>query len=569
MIFAISIQVIILSALICVSKNYSNTINKNSISDSLIINDQFTLDQLNSYLLLNERYSFELELSDLSQTRKLDNIVYSQKNPTRNFDPKFIKIFDEGKKSLYRFRNAYYGVTQIDSSNKSVGYILTKKIYNSMAVMPTIVDFEFLILATIGAFLFNFFFLFFSLKKKILKHTDILVKVAAQKLNSKDLLSEINISEYRDLANKILKDRIENERLTKDKLISETALRVAHDIRSPLTVMEIKLAEVEKKSLAYSLDELKLSVQEIKSVANNLLDKYRDLANKSSNLEVGKYLDEKLCFILLPDFLETIMSDKKCEWVGKDINFLTSINSSPHDSWVLTQPNMLKSTLSNLLNNANEASENSVFIMLQVEIVNDFLSLIISDRGKGMTESVLRNALNGISTKSAGNGFGLKYAHEYIKDIGGNLHIYSKPGDGTKVILNFPKIKQPERLVKNIFISSYASVLLIDANQDEILFWQKQSLYLNIKIKFVPTFEIVESHFDINLHDTGVIIVLKYHQLIYIDAIKEKLGKKAAVCDFYVVLPKESMLSVTQSLNSENILFLTRDYINDVLIQEV
>ena len=77
----------------------------------------------------------------------------------------------------------------------------------------------------------------------------------------------------------------------------------------------------------------------------------------------------------------------------------------------------------------------------------DFVCLIVADSGEGMTEDVLRRALEPFfTTKIAANGagLGLSAVDNFVKQAGGFVTIKSHPGSGTTVTLSLPRAAEAE-----------------------------------------------------------------------------------------------------------------------------
>ena len=63
----------------------------------------------------------------------------------------------------------------------------------------------------------------------------------------------------------------------------------------------------------------------------------------------------------------------------------------------------------------------------------------VLDRGRGMTEAVLHNALLPFySTKANGSGLGLTLSREIIEAHGGRLSLANRPGGGLEVRVWLP-----------------------------------------------------------------------------------------------------------------------------------
>ena len=99
----------------------------------------------------------------------------------------------------------------------------------------------------------------------------------------------------------------------------------------------------------------------------------------------------------------------------------------------------MQQVIINLLKNAAEAGSPPGDIQLDVQASGDLVRIDVSDRGKGMTEDVMRNALLPFySTKERGSGLGLALCQEIVEAHGGRLRIRSREGGGLVVSCVLP-----------------------------------------------------------------------------------------------------------------------------------
>lgn len=96
-------------------------------------------------------------------------------------------------------------------------------------------------------------------------------------------------------------------------------------------------------------------------------------------------------------------------------------------------PTQMQQVLINLLKNAIEAGTAAGSIEIVVERDGDGTALRVLDRGKGMSEDVLRRALFPFySTKKTASGLGLPLCLEIVSAHGGKLSILGRDGGGTE-----------------------------------------------------------------------------------------------------------------------------------------
>jgi len=100
----------------------------------------------------------------------------------------------------------------------------------------------------------------------------------------------------------------------------------------------------------------------------------------------------------------------------------------------------MEQVLINLLKNAHEASGGTADITVRVLAAPQAGCRIqVMDRGSGMEEAVLKQALVPFySTKTGGGGLGLPLCREIIEAHGGTIRIQNRPGGGTIVTCYLP-----------------------------------------------------------------------------------------------------------------------------------
>jgi len=112
--------------------------------------------------------------------------------------------------------------------------------------------------------------------------------------------------------------------------------------------------------------------------------------------------------------------------------------------WV--DPIQIEQLLINLLKNAHESGSDPADIELNVGVVDDQHRITIRDRGSGMSEAVLAQALLPFySTKRNGSGLGLALAREIAEAHGGQIRLTNRQGGGLEVCVTFPQFHESSR----------------------------------------------------------------------------------------------------------------------------
>ncbi len=101
----------------------------------------------------------------------------------------------------------------------------------------------------------------------------------------------------------------------------------------------------------------------------------------------------------------------------------------------------MEQALLNLLKNAHEAGGEGAAVSVKLTRLPEWLRIEVLDRGAGMNDSVLQNALVPFySTKRNGTGLGLALTREIVEAHGGRLSMHNREGGGLCVAIQLPDV---------------------------------------------------------------------------------------------------------------------------------
>lgn len=248
----------------------------------------------------------------------------------------------------------------------------------------------------------------------------------------------------------LLSNYFEKRILQQDKVKAQALLnqakQVAHDIRSPLAVIN-----------SNSVDEstFKLAIERLNDIATNLLGQSKD---KRKTLEIKEIANQ-------------ILLEKRFEFPHVEFN-ISSCDKTVHTDAVLASR-----ILSNLLNNAAYVSSS-----VKIEITKNSISVI--DQGPGIPEHILKSLENNIgsTTKTDGNGIGLLHAKQECLNINAALNIKTS-SFGTNITITWkePTKKSAILLEDDLLISKMWKIEADRNNIDLKTFSSSNDFFIHLE----------------------------------------------------------------------------------------
>lgn len=206
--------------------------------------------------------------------------------------------------------------------------------------------------------------------------------------------------------------------------VASIAAATAHEMRTPLATMAVTVDEIDFECPQLK-DEMALLAQQI-ARCDEVLRNLVSTTTEDSGMvvtEVG---------VLLENLLE------KWSLTRPEIKLETVIPSREAQIRIRYDQS-LQHALMNLLNNAADASPE--FVSLQVGSSEDWLHIVIEDRGPGIPAEIAGSlGKTSISRKQGGLGLGVLLGQASIERLGGEVKLADKQGPGTRLEIRLPLI---------------------------------------------------------------------------------------------------------------------------------
>jgi len=214
----------------------------------------------------------------------------------------------------------------------------------------------------------------------------------------------------------------------------EVARRLAHEIKNPLTPIQLASQRLRKKFTEHAPDfdtvfeeSTKIIMEEVNSM-KSMVDEFSQFArmpiSQPQPLQIHR---------LIQDIITLYHN------AHKDIQFETSFDETLVS--IYADAEQLKRVFINLFENALEAMNQAGTIRVKTRQAQDQNMAIIeiSDEGVGIhPEDVEKLFLPYFSKKKSGTGLGLAIVHRIITDHHGTIRIENNQPKGTRVIIELP-----------------------------------------------------------------------------------------------------------------------------------
>ncbi len=237
----------------------------------------------------------------------------------------------------------------------------------------------------------------------------------------------------------VVNDLTELDRLTRARAWREVARRIAHEIKNPLTPIQLSAQRIRRKYLKEEREEGDL----LDSCTETIINEVNHLKNMVNEFSKFARLPE---INTTPGNINQVIQEvHQLFATGLPVNLSSKLDLTPDLPQFLLDREQMKRVFTNLIDNAIAAmgDEEGVLTITSRFITNlKTIAIEISDTGGGIPVEVLKRIFDPyVTTKKEGTGLGLAIVQQIIEDHGGFIrmeNIDNGTHKGAKCIIELP-----------------------------------------------------------------------------------------------------------------------------------
>ncbi len=242
------------------------------------------------------------------------------------------------------------------------------------------------------------------------------------------------VKEYNRMLRKLENSTVLLAKSERELAWREMAKQVAHEIKNPLTPMKLSLQMLENaiKNKKPNVSEM---TEKVTATIIEQIDNLTLIATNFSNFAKMPELNKEI--ISLNEILYSVtgmyIDDKNNEYLFLVPEFNISIYADK-SQLIRVFTNVIQNAIQSIPENRKGNISLSV-----IKIQNDFIRIIISDNGEGISVEKAKNLFQPyFTTKSSGTGLGLAMCKDIIDRFGGKITFESIEDQGTDFFIDLP-----------------------------------------------------------------------------------------------------------------------------------
>ena len=219
----------------------------------------------------------------------------------------------------------------------------------------------------------------------------------------------------------------------------EVARRLAHEIKNPLTPIQLSAERVRHKFMNKVEGDDKQTLDRATRTIANQVESMKQMVN-----EFSEYA-QPVMVQLKPVDLNQLINDVIELYKGSAETVMFDLNLQPELPMITADASRLRQVLNNLIINAKDALDDTAQARIEIAThqiniqESSFVELAIRDNGKGIDEAMLDRIFEPyITTKEKGTGLGLAIVKRIIDEHNGLIRVENQANQGASIVIDLP-----------------------------------------------------------------------------------------------------------------------------------
>ncbi len=212
---------------------------------------------------------------------------------------------------------------------------------------------------------------------------------------------------------------------------------MAHDLKAPVFATQSFIEAIRKSGVGVD--------RELQNYLDQAEAKQWEMARRLQGLSTMNALDKiegERVRVSVKEILSEVYATHCGEAEVKSVYLV--VKPPKQDGFLMAQPEKLNILFENLIYNALKATPPNGNITISAWTQDDKIRVDVKDTGCGIPKEelplVFRRFYVGAKNKETGTGLGLYIVHGIVTELGGTIKVRSTVGEGTKFMMEFPRI---------------------------------------------------------------------------------------------------------------------------------
>ena len=243
-------------------------------------------------------------------------------------------------------------------------------------------------------------------------------------------ISNHNISSLESNKIIVMDDITEITQAQRNEAWSEVARRLAHEIKNPLTPIQLSAEQISYKfAKELNTNDKKILNERVKTIVNQV-NAIKEMVNEFTEFSKATAKEKKLVDI------KKLLDDVTNLYHQKDIKIKNTAKSIK----IMADETKLRQVFLNLIQNAYEAKQPNKNLLLEITTkdLKDNINILFIDNGSGIKKE-LDIFEPYVTSKETGTGLGLAVVKKIIEEHNGKINIKNNQKEGVEVKISFEK----------------------------------------------------------------------------------------------------------------------------------